>query len=69
MTHSRTALVLGATGGAGFEIAEALRRRGWQIRALSRRPDYGQTLLPYADWLKGDAMNAAMWLKPPSIPT
>jgi nucleoside-diphosphate-sugar epimerase len=59
MNRSRTALVLGATGGAGFEIAEALRRRGWQIRALSRRPDYGQTLLPYADWLKGDAMNAA----------
>ncbi len=58
MTHSRTALVLGATGGAGFEIAEALHRRGWQIRALSRRPEHGQALLPYADWLKGDAMNA-----------
>ncbi|KCZ84827.1 NAD-dependent epimerase/dehydratase [Hyphomonas adhaerens MHS-3] len=58
MTRSHTALILGATGGAGFEIAEALHRRGWQIRALSRRPDHGQTLLPYADWLKGDAMNA-----------
>ncbi|KCZ88523.1 NAD-dependent epimerase/dehydratase family protein [Hyphomonas jannaschiana] len=59
MNPSRTALVLGATGGAGYEIAGALHRRGWQIRALSRRPDYGQTLLPYADWLRGDAMNAA----------
>lgn len=59
MNRSRTALILGATGGAGYEIAEALHRRGWQIRALSRRPDHGQTLLPYADWLKGDAMNAA----------
>ena len=58
MTRSHTALILGATGGAGFEIAEALHRRGWQIRALSRRPDHGQTLLPYVDWLKGDAMNA-----------
>jgi len=58
MTYSRTALILGATGGAGYEIAEALRRRGWQIRALSRRPDHGRTLLPYADWLPGDAMNA-----------
>lgn len=58
MTPSRTALILGATGGAGYEIAEALHRRGWQIRALSRRPDYGRTLLPYADWLPGDAMIA-----------
>ncbi|MEZ5999931.1 NAD-dependent epimerase/dehydratase family protein [Hyphomonas sp.] len=58
MNRSRTALILGATGGAGYEIAEALHRRGWQIRALSRRPDYGRTLLPYADWLKGDAMIA-----------
>jgi nucleoside-diphosphate-sugar epimerase len=59
MQTSRTALVLGATGGAGYEIARALRRRGWQIRALSRRPDHGRALLPTADWLKGDAMNAA----------
>ena len=58
MNPSRTALILGATGGAGYEIAGALHRRGWQIRALSRRPDYGQTLLPCADWLRGDAMDA-----------
>ncbi len=53
-----TALILGATGGAGFEIASALRRRGWQIRALSRRPDAGRRLMPDADWLAGDAMSA-----------
>jgi nucleoside-diphosphate-sugar epimerase len=33
---SRTALVLGATGGIGTETALALSRRGWQIRAFSR---------------------------------
>jgi uncharacterized protein YbjT (DUF2867 family) len=59
MQTSRTALVLGATGGAGYEIARALRRRGWQIRALSRRPDHGRSLLPAADWLEGDAMHAS----------
>ena len=59
MQHHGTALVLGATGGAGHEIAEALRKRGWQIRALSRRPDAGRRLMPEADWIEGDAMNAA----------
>ena len=54
-----TALILGATGGAGYEIASALRRHGWQIRALSRRPEEGAKQLPEADWLKGDAMTAA----------
>ena len=58
MNTHRTALILGATGGAGYEIARALRRRGWQIRALSRRPDAGKCLLPEADWIHGDAMKA-----------
>ena len=58
MPNPGTALILGATGGAGYEIACALRRHGWQIRALSRRPEDGRRLLPDADWLKGDAMNA-----------
>lgn len=58
MTHSRTALVLGASGGIGGEVARRLVRRGWTVRALHRNPDR----LPAEDraapiaWLKGDAM-------------
>lgn len=50
----RTALILGATGGIGGEIARALIADGWQIRALARtpRPD----MLPI-DWRQGDAMD------------
>jgi nucleoside-diphosphate-sugar epimerase len=33
-----TALVMGITGGFGGSTAEALRRRGWSIRALLRDP-------------------------------
>ena len=36
MNNPRTALVLGATGGSGGEIAAALLRRGWKVRALVR---------------------------------
>lgn len=57
MNTHRTALILGATGGAGYEIAQALRRHGWQIRALSRCPEAGRRLMPEADWVEGDAMN------------
>jgi NAD(P)-dependent dehydrogenase (short-subunit alcohol dehydrogenase family) len=35
-TASRTALLLGATGGIGGETALALSRHGWKIRAFSR---------------------------------
>ncbi len=59
MNTNRTALILGATRGAGYEIATALRQRSWQLRALSRRPDEGRRLIPEADWIHGDAMNAA----------
>jgi nucleoside-diphosphate-sugar epimerase len=50
-------LVIGATGGSGGAIAEALKRRGWTIRALVRdatRLD----LAPDIDWHAGDAMRA-----------
>jgi len=58
MNTSKTALILGATGGAGGEIAAALLRRGWTVRALVRnaaRPG----LDPRIDWREGDAMRAA----------
>ncbi|MEH6693497.1 MAG: NAD-dependent epimerase/dehydratase family protein [Hyphomonas sp.] len=58
MTHTRTALILGATGGAGYEIAKALRAHGWQIRAMHRRPESVSALIPDADWIAGDAMKA-----------
>lgn len=61
MTNDRTALVLGATGGIGSEVAVALLRRGWRVRALHRRPE--QAARQYAklgpvQWLAGDAMQA-----------
>jgi len=58
MTPTRTALILGATGGAGFEIARALRAHGWQIRAMYRRPETAFSMMPEADWICGDAMRA-----------
>ena len=59
---SRTALVLGATGGIGSETALALSRHGWQIRAFSR------TTSPRSDspkwhWVKGDAVDRASVLR------
>jgi len=56
MNASKTALVLGATGGIGGEVAAALLKRGWQVRALTRdlskvKPQTG------IQWLAGDAMN------------
>ena len=33
MTSERTALIIGATGGIGSEVATALIRRSWRLRA------------------------------------
>lgn len=55
----RTALVLGATGGIGGEMARHLQAAGWQVRALHRaaaRVGRGQGDL---DWRQGDALQAA----------
>jgi nucleoside-diphosphate-sugar epimerase len=51
----RVALVIGATGGVGGELATALVRHGWTVRALTRRP---QPARPGVDWIAGDAMVA-----------
>lgn len=59
-TNSRTALVLGITGGIGGEVARALLARGWQVRALHRRPDEiaaAAGLGNQVEWIKGDAMS------------
>lgn len=54
----KVALVLGATGGIGGEMARALASAGWTVRALHRDPSRlaaggGETAVT---WLKGDAM-------------
>ncbi|MBX3492214.1 MAG: NAD(P)H-binding protein [Parvibaculum sp.] len=57
-----TALIIGATGGFGSEMALALRNHGWQVRAMHRKPKAAARQLadmPFIDWVKGDAMNAA----------
>jgi nucleoside-diphosphate-sugar epimerase len=58
MTNSatRTALVLGASGGIGGETGAALARHGWAIRALSRRGAPAQDLTGWS-WIQGDAMD------------
>jgi nucleoside-diphosphate-sugar epimerase len=60
MTTNRTALVLGATGGIGGEVAKLLRTRGWNVRALHRDPDTlaAGRKTPGLHWLRGDAMSA-----------
>ena len=55
---TRTALILGATGGIGGETAHALARHGRKIRALSRngKPSGNPTSW---DWVKGDSLDQA----------
>ena len=62
MTSDRTALVLGATGGIGGEVARRLvAAGGWAVRALHRNPDRlsASSKPPGVDWRRGDAMSAA----------
>lgn len=63
MTHqaeTRIALVLGATGGVGGAIAQALGRHGWTVRAMTRDPRVAAgawTDRPHAPrFVPGDAM-------------
>ncbi len=58
-TTTKIALILGATGGVGFETARALAARGYRIRAMHRDPERVKALLPGADWVRGDAMLCA----------
>ena len=59
MTNRRTALVLGATGGIGGEVALALLQRGWRVRGLDREPERAARRAPHlaaVEWIAGDAM-------------
>jgi len=54
-----TALVLGATGGIGSEVARQLRAVGWRVRALRRGGAPASAPQDGLDWVAGDAMNRA----------
>src|SRR4051812_39959555 len=59
MERNRTALVLGASGGIGGEIARQLRDAGWRVRALKREIAAGAATQDGFEWQQGDAMNRA----------
>ena len=56
MHSSRTALVIGANGGIGRETCLALKKHGWQVRALVRHLPAEQEGIT---WIQGDAMQLA----------
>ncbi|MBB4243784.1 nucleoside-diphosphate-sugar epimerase [Rhizobium tropici] len=60
---TKTALVLGATGGIGGAVAGGLALRGWRIRALNRNAAEAARRQPEFDWFQGDAMQADDVLK------
>jgi nucleoside-diphosphate-sugar epimerase len=53
---SKTALILGATGGVGGETARALLRHGWKVRAMARRAPASDSAI---QWFQGDALDSA----------
>lgn len=55
--NTRIALVLGATGGIGGEVASRLAAGGWQVRTLNRNPGRAGKDGRF-QWIKGDAMVA-----------
>ena len=58
MKQERTALVLGASGGVGGEVARALVARGWRVNALNRNPARAPAIAG-VNWIAGDAMESA----------
>ncbi len=60
MGETRRALVTGATGGVGGEVAAALLRHGWHVRGLARDPaKAGRSGPDGIEWVVGDAMAEA----------
>lgn len=55
-TSANTALVLGATGGIGGEVARQLLAAGWTVRALRRGAAPASTQGDGMQWVQGDAM-------------
>ncbi|MCS0460413.1 MULTISPECIES: NAD(P)H-binding protein [Rhizobium] len=56
--NGQVALVLGATGGIGGEVARKFAARGWRVRALNRDAAKARAKAPDFDWVQGDAMHA-----------
>ncbi len=57
-----SALIIGATGGIGGEMALALIARGWAVKALNRHPAQAAQASAHLgpiEWIKGDAMKTA----------
>lgn len=54
MQNNHTALVIGATGGIGGEVAAALLAHGWRVRGLSRKARSSSR--DRIEWHIGDAM-------------
>lgn len=57
MNRNKTALVLGASGGIGGEVARQLVQAGWTVRAMARQPAAGAG--DEFEWVQGDALVAA----------
>lgn len=55
---TKTALVIGATGGIGGATARALLAHGWRVRAMHRSPGNAakRSVGRGIEWAKGDAM-------------
>ena len=58
-TTQRTALVFGASGQIGAALLQRLQQQGWQVLAVSRRP---QPAAPGVHWLQGELA------LPPALP-
>lgn len=57
-SQSKLALILGATGSIGAEVARRLAERGWRVRAMHRRPEQLAQRDSRWEWVCGDAMQA-----------
>jgi nucleoside-diphosphate-sugar epimerase len=53
----KTALIMGITGGFGSQVAQALARQGWAIRALMRDPTRLPARFRGAEVVRSDAAN------------
>ena len=59
MGSSNSALILGATGGIGGEVARQLMDGGWTVRGMQRRAEQAVEQRDGMTWIRGDAMIAA----------
>ncbi|PZP58737.1 MAG: hypothetical protein DI597_18010 [Pseudoxanthomonas spadix] len=56
ISTNKRALVLGASGGIGGEVARQLRDAGWQVRGLKRGLELLNEQRDGITWIRGDAM-------------